>query len=57
MNKSQFSHMVSAKLPLATMSPGINILITRQKDGTPQGVLRNMQKFLRRLREMVRERS
>ena len=57
MNKSEFSHMVLAKLPLATMSPGVSITVTRQKDHTPQGVLRNMQKFLRRLRELVRERS
>lgn len=57
MNRSEFSHMVMAKLPLATMSPGVSISITRQKDHTPQGVLRNMQKFLRKLRELVRERS
>jgi len=57
MSKSQFSHMVLAKLPLATMSPGVSITATRQKDHTPQGVLRNMQKFIRRLRELVRERS
>ena len=57
MNKSEFSHMVLAKLPLASTSPGISILVTRQKDNAPHGVLRNMQKFLRRLRELVRERS
>ena len=57
MSKSEFSHMVLDKLPSATMSPGIAITVTRQKDNTPQGVLRNMQKFLRRLRELVRERS
>lgn len=57
MNKSEFSQMVLAKLPLATVSPGIAITITRQKDHMQQGVLRNMQKFLRRLRELVRERS
>ena len=56
MNKSEFSHMVLAKLPFATMCPGITILITRQ-DHTPQGVLRNIQKLFRRLRELVRERS
>jgi len=45
MNRSEFSHMVLAKLPLATLSPGISITVTRQKDHTPQGVLRNMQKI------------
>ena len=57
MSKSEFSHMVMGKLPLATMSSRVSITITRQKDHTPQGVLRNMQKFLRRLKELVRERS
>ena len=57
MNKSEFSHMVLAKLPLATMSPGVTITITRQKDHTPHRILRNMQKFLRRFRELLRERS
>jgi hypothetical protein len=57
MSKSEFSHMVLTKLPLATMSPGLSIAVTRQKDHTPQGVLRNMQKFIRRLKELVRERS
>ena len=57
MSKPEFSHLVLAKLPLATMSSGVSIIITRQKDHTPQGVLRNMQKFIRRLKELVRERS
>ena len=57
MSKSGFSHMVLAKLPLATMSPGVSITINRQKDYTPQGVLCNMQKFIRKLKELVRERS
>jgi len=57
MSKSEFSRMVLLRLPLATLSPGVSIAITRQKDHTRQGVLRNMQKFIRRLRELVRERS
>ena len=58
MSKSEFSRLVLAKLPLATsMSPGVSIVIARQKDNMPQGVLRNMQKFIRRIKELVRERS
>jgi len=57
MSKSEFSHMVLGKLPLASMSPGVSITVTRQKDHTPPGVLRNMQKFIRRLKDLVRERS
>lgn len=57
LSKSQFSHLVLSKLPLAAMSSGVSITVARQKDHTPQGVLRNMQKFLRRLKELVRERS
>jgi len=57
MSKSAFSRMVLAKLPLSNTSPGVSIIIARQKDHTPQGVLRNMQNFIRKLRELVRERS
>jgi hypothetical protein len=56
MSKSEFSQMVLAKLPLAAMFPGISITINRQKDLVPKGVLRKMKKFLRRVRELVRER-
>ena len=56
MSRSEFTRLVLSKLPLASVFPGITITVNRQKDYISTGVLRGMKFFLRRVRELVRER-
>lgn len=56
MSKSEFTRLVLSKLPLASVFPGITVTANWQKGYMSKGVFCGMKFFLRRVRELVRER-